>query len=111
MHNRERALISDYSSLCSDFGDLESVFPAHGKEKENLEKSEHEKAQRFRPLLHTKLHGVHRDLEKSIGKLSGQCFKFPNTCATVGNMLDWFRTEVRPCPTPSLRPTRILPIT
>jgi hypothetical protein len=33
--------------------------------------------------------------KKSIATLSGQCFEFPATGANVGDMLDWFRTEVQ----------------
>jgi hypothetical protein len=43
----ERALISDYDSLCNDFNDLEAPHATLDKEKENVEKTEHEKAQQF----------------------------------------------------------------
>jgi hypothetical protein len=45
VEHRERALTSDYGSLCSDFNDLQSVHAAFGKEKADLEKTEHDKAQ------------------------------------------------------------------
>jgi hypothetical protein len=94
----KNALISDYQSLHSDYSMLESGLEALMKEKEDLEKSEREKAQRFRQLLCTKLHGLWRNLEKSVAELGGQCFEFPSMGATVGGMLDWFRTEVRALP-------------
>jgi chromosome segregation ATPase len=53
VENRERALIFDYGSLRNDYGNLESAFAALGKEKEDLEKTEREKAQWFCQLLHT----------------------------------------------------------
>jgi hypothetical protein len=64
------------------------------KEKDDLEKVEREMAQQFLQLLHTKLHDLHHDMEKSIRELGGQCFEFPNTGAHVVNMLDWIRMEV-----------------
>jgi hypothetical protein len=85
---RENALISYYKGPHSVYGILESGLEALKKEKEDLEKTEHDKAQRFCQLLRMKLHGLRRDLEKSTCELGGQCFEFPNTGATVGNMLD-----------------------
>jgi hypothetical protein len=70
---------------------LEIALPTLGKKKENVEKAEHEKAQQFCNLLRKKLAGVRHD----IATLSGQCFEFPATGANVGDMLDWFRTEVQ----------------
>jgi hypothetical protein len=86
--NNKRALISDYGSLSSDYGDLASVFTVLQKEKDDLEKVECEKAQRFHQVICTKLHGLHRDLEKSIDDLGGQYFEFPNSVVTVGNIMD-----------------------
>jgi hypothetical protein len=39
--------------------------------------------------------GLRHDMEKSVATLDGQCFEFPTTSATVGDMLDWFRMEVQ----------------
>jgi hypothetical protein len=39
--------------------------------------------------------GLRHDMEKSVATLDGQCFEFPATSATVGDMLDWFRMEVQ----------------
>jgi hypothetical protein len=46
-----------------------------------------------------KLAALCLDMEKSAATLSGQCFKFPTTNATIGSMLDWFRMEVQALPT------------
>jgi hypothetical protein len=51
-------LIYDYGSLHREFRNLEFVFVSLGKEKEDLKKSKHKKAQRFHLLLHTKLHDL-----------------------------------------------------
>jgi hypothetical protein len=44
VERRERALKSDYSSLCNDFSDLQTTHTTLGKEKEDVEKVEREKA-------------------------------------------------------------------
>jgi hypothetical protein len=54
-----RVLISNYNNLSNDYGDLESAFTTPRKEKNDLEKTEHEKNQQFRQQLHMKLHGLH----------------------------------------------------
>jgi hypothetical protein len=97
-------LISEYGSPHNDFNDLEVAHAALGKEKENVEKTEREKAQRFRNLLRKKLAGLRHDMEKSVATLDEQCFEFPTTGATVGDMLDWFRMEVQVLPTITLLP-------
>jgi hypothetical protein len=99
VEQHERSLKSDYSSLCSDFIDLQTVHAALGKEKEDAEKVEREKAQRFYNPLCKKLVGLRNDVEKSVAMLGGQCFEFPATNATVGTMLDWFWMEVQALPT------------
>jgi phage terminase Nu1 subunit (DNA packaging protein) len=43
--NREKVLTSIYNNLCSDYGNLESMFAALQKEKVDLEKTERDKAQ------------------------------------------------------------------
>jgi hypothetical protein len=98
VESHQRALISDYGSLHNDFNDLETMQITLGKEKDNVEKTECEKAQRFRNLLREKPAGLRHDMEKSVAMLSGQCFEFPATGATVGDMLDWFRMEVQALP-------------
>jgi chromosome segregation ATPase len=51
VERREQALSSDYDGLCRDFGDLRASHAAVVKEKADLEKTEHEKAQQFRNQL------------------------------------------------------------
>jgi hypothetical protein len=60
----------------------------HEKKKDDLEKTEHEKNQQFRQQLHMKLHGLHEEMEKSIGEIGEQCQEFPNKGGTIRNMLD-----------------------
>jgi hypothetical protein len=96
VERRERALISKYSILSSDFSDLETAHATLGMEKEKVEC---EKSQQFRNLLHKILVGLCHDMEKSVVMLYRQCFEFPATNATVGDMLDWFWTEVQALPT------------
>jgi hypothetical protein len=43
----EQALTSDYDGLCPDFNDLQTSHSVVVKEKESMEKTECEKAQRF----------------------------------------------------------------
>jgi hypothetical protein len=71
--NHERVVAYAYSSLRSDFGNLESMFSTMKKEKVESENVEHDKAQRFHQQLRMKLHGLHREWEKSIGELGRQC--------------------------------------
>jgi hypothetical protein len=92
-------LIPDYDSLRNDFNDFEIAHVALGKEKENVEKSECEKSQRFRNLVRKKLIGFRNDMKKIVAMLGGQCFEFLAIGATVGDLLDWFRTEVQALPT------------
>jgi hypothetical protein len=60
-----------------------------------VEKTEREKAQRFHNRLRKKLVGLRHDMEKIVAMLGGQCFEFPSTDATVGDILYWFRTQVQ----------------
>jgi hypothetical protein len=62
------------------------------------EKVEHDKEQRFCQQLHTKLHCLRRELEKSVGQLGRQCLEFPNMGRTIGGILDWFKLEVQALP-------------
>jgi hypothetical protein len=96
--NCERVLISNYNCLCSDYGKLESIFTMVQKEKADFEKAGHDKVQRFRQQLCTKLHGLRQELEKSIGELGGRCLDFPNTGGTIRRILDWFKGEVQALP-------------
>jgi hypothetical protein len=77
VENHERALSSDYGGLCSDFNYLQSVHAAVVKEKANVEKTEGDKAQRFRNLLHKKLAGLRRDMEESIDVLGSNAWTLP----------------------------------
>jgi hypothetical protein len=95
VESSERAFISNHGTLDSDFSDLETAHTALGKEKEKVEKTEREKAQLFCNLLRKKLACLRHDMEKLVATLGGQCFEFPATNATVGDMLDWFRNEVQ----------------
>jgi hypothetical protein len=52
----------------------------------------------FCQQLRTKLHGLRRNLEKSMGELGGRCLDYPHTGGTVGGILDWFRREVQQLP-------------
>jgi predicted nucleic acid-binding Zn-ribbon protein len=70
VERHERSLTSDYDSLHRDFSDLTSHI-AIVKEKADLEKTEHEKAQRFHNLLRKKLAGLRHDMEESIAALEG----------------------------------------
>jgi hypothetical protein len=45
VERHERALTSDYCSLCSDFSNLETAHATLVKEKVNVEKAEREKVQ------------------------------------------------------------------
>jgi chromosome segregation ATPase len=98
VENRKRVLISNYNSLHSDYGNLESMFTTLQKEKADLEKTERKKAQRFCQQLCSKLHGLRREFKNSVGELDGQCLEFPNTGWTVGGILDWFNEEVQALP-------------
>jgi CRISPR/Cas system CMR-associated protein Cmr5 small subunit len=60
---RETALKTDYGSLCNNFDDLQTANAALVKEKENVEKVERVKAQRFHNLLRIKLAGLRLDME------------------------------------------------
>jgi hypothetical protein len=84
--------------------------PLLGRKKEDVEKVEREKVQRFHNLLCRKLAGLCLDMEKSVATLGGQCFEFLDTNATVGSMLDWFKIGCKRCPPPSLNLIRTLPI-
>jgi hypothetical protein len=101
VEHREWCLTSDYDGLHRDFGDLQTYNATIVKEKADLEKTEHEKAQWFCILLRKILAGLRRDMEESIAALGGGggCMDFPTTDATVFDMLEWFRTEVRVLPT------------
>jgi hypothetical protein len=96
---RERALTSDCGSLRSDFGDLQTAHAALVKEKANLGKVDHDKAQQFHNLLCKKLASLRYDMEESIASLRGWCLDFPATNATIYDMLEWFRMEVQALPT------------
>jgi hypothetical protein len=50
-------------------------------------------------LLRKKLAELRCDTKESVAALGGRCEDFPITNATVSNLLDWFRTEVRVLPT------------
>jgi hypothetical protein len=99
VERRKMALKTNYASLCSDFNDLQAANVAHVREKENVEKVECVKAQRFHNPLRKKRAGLRFDMEQSVAALGGQCLDFPATNATVGSMLDWFQTEVQAIPT------------
>jgi hypothetical protein len=50
-------------------------------------------------LLRKKLAELRRDTEELVAALGARCEDFPVTDATVSNLLDWFRMEVRALPT------------
>jgi hypothetical protein len=95
VESRESNLMSSYNDLCGDYMILESTLETLQKEKAYFEKIERDKAQRFHQQLHTKLHDLHQEQEKSVDELGGQCFEFPNTGGPIGGILDWFKMEVQ----------------
>jgi hypothetical protein len=99
VERREWSLTSDYDGLHRDFDDLQTSLVAIVKEKANLERVEHEKAQWFCNLLRKKLAELRQDMEESIATLGGLCMYFPTTNATISDMLEWFWTEVQSLPT------------
>jgi DNA mismatch repair ATPase MutL len=67
----EQALASDYEDLKKEFDELRSSQDVVVKEKADLEKTEHEKAQWFRNLLRKKMVVLRRDTEESVAALRG----------------------------------------
>jgi hypothetical protein len=92
--------------LCSD---LQTVHATLGKDKEEVEKVEHEKAQWFRNLLHKKVACLRNGMEKLVATLSGQCLEFPAANATVVPCLIGSEQQCRCCPPCSLNLARTLP--
>jgi hypothetical protein len=99
VEHHERTLSSDYDGLHKDFDDLRTSHAAIVQEKADLEKMEHEKAQRFWNLLHKKWAELWCNTEESVAALRGRCEDFPATDATVSSLLDWFWMEVQALPT------------
>jgi hypothetical protein len=99
VERRERSLTSDYDGLRRDFNDLQTSHAIVVKEKADLEKTLHKKAQWFHNLLCKKLAELRCDMEESIAALRGRCMDFPTTNATVSDMLEWFQMEVQALPT------------
>jgi hypothetical protein len=106
----EKALKSDYSSLHSEFSDLQTAHAALGKEKEDVEKVERKKAQQFCNLLHKKLAGLCNDMEKSVATLAGNVWNF--LLPTILMVPCWIGSgwRCRCCPPRSLNLTRTLPV-
>jgi hypothetical protein len=95
---REHALTSDYEGLHKDFDDLRTLHNAVVKGKADLEKMEHEKAQRFQNSLCKKLGELRVDMEATVAALGGRCMDFFCANNTVTNFLEWFWTEVQALP-------------
>jgi hypothetical protein len=72
----EQALASDYEGLKKEFDELHSSHDVVVKEKADLEKMEHEKAQWFQNLLHKKMAALRRDTEASVAALGGDAWIF-----------------------------------
>jgi hypothetical protein len=68
------------------------------KEKANLEKTEHEKAQQFQNSLYKKLVELWVDMEATVATLGGWCMDFPSANTTVTDFLEWFGMEVQALP-------------
>jgi chromosome segregation ATPase len=71
VEHHEQALTSDYEGLCRYFDDLRTSHDATMKEKADLKKTEHEKAQRFPNSLRKKLAELRVDMEATVAALGG----------------------------------------
>jgi chromosome segregation ATPase len=69
VEHHEQALTSDYEGLCRYFDDLRTSHDATMKEKADLKKTEHEKAQRFPNSLRKKLAELRVDMEATVTAL------------------------------------------
>jgi hypothetical protein len=68
------------------------------KEKANLEKTEHEKAQRFQNSLYKKLVELWVDMEATVATLGGDAWIFPLPTLLSPIFLEWFGMEVQALP-------------
>jgi hypothetical protein len=95
----EMALIFNYGYLRNNFNDFEAAHATLGKEKENVGKTECEKAQWFHNLLHKKASWSPSWYGKICCHTKRAMFWVSRYRRYHWDMLDWFRMEVQALPT------------
>jgi hypothetical protein len=95
---RENVLKSNYSSLCNDYRNLETILVELQWEKTEAEKAcdtIHDKFQKIHTHFHTRLHDVQQEREKFLSELGGRCLEYPETSGTIGCILNGFKEEIQ----------------